>query len=167
MKIIGLNGSPRPSKSRTGQLVRQILEGARQAGAETEYIEIVDLKIGPCRACDRCHKTGYCVQKDDFQKTLDAITEADGLVLGSPVYIYSVTAQLKNWIDRLGNTIHCKRFLGKYGVAVATAGGAGDTETADYMEDVLKRTGMQCAGRRAHSPPLSWFKSRPYSFIFR
>ncbi|MCL6560340.1 MAG: hypothetical protein K6U74_16410, partial [Firmicutes bacterium] len=52
-------------------------------------------------------------------------------------------------IDRLGNTIHCQRFLGKYGVVVATAGGAGEVETADYLEYVLKRTGMQCAGRLA------------------
>lgn len=50
---------------------------------------------------------------------------------------------------RLGNTIHCQTFLGKYGVVVATAGGIGEKETADYMETVLNRTGMQCVGRLA------------------
>jgi multimeric flavodoxin WrbA len=74
---------------------------------------------------------------------------ADGLVLGSPVYIYQVTAQLKNWIDRLGNAIHCLRFLGKYGAVVSTAGGSGEKETADYMEKVLKYTGMQTVGSLA------------------
>lgn len=149
MKMIGLNGSPRRSNSRTGQLVRQILSTGKDAGAEIEYLEITGLKIGPCLACDRCHQTGYCVQKDDFRETLDKIMGSDGLVLGSPVYIYQVTAQLKNWIDRLGNTIHCRRFSGKYGVVVATAGGTGEVETADYMEIVLKRTGMQSVGRLA------------------
>jgi multimeric flavodoxin WrbA len=149
MKIIGLNGSPRRSNSRTGQLVNKILDSAADAGAQTEYFEITGLKIGPCVACDKCHKTGYCAQKDDFQVTFDKIMASDGLVLGSPVYIYQVTAQLKNWIDRLGNTIHCQRFLGKYGAVVATAGGIGEKETADYMEAVLKLTGMQIVGRLA------------------
>lgn len=149
MKIIGLNGSPRRSQSRTGQLLEQILSGAGDAGAETEYLEITKLKIEPCIACDKCHKLGYCVQKDDFQETFDKIMAADGFVIGSPVYIYQVTAQLKNWIDRLGNTIHCQRFLGKYGAVVATAGGTGEKETADYLEYVLKRTGMQYVGRLA------------------
>jgi multimeric flavodoxin WrbA len=149
MKIIGLNGSPRRSKSRTGQLVKQVLRSAANAGAEVEYLDITRLRIRPCVACDKCHRKGYCVQKDDFRKTFDKIMEADALVLGSPVYIYQVTAQLKNWIDRLGNTIHCRRFLGKYAAVVATAGGTGEKETADYMEDVLIRTGMQNVGRLA------------------
>jgi len=149
MKIIGLNGSPRRSNSRTGQLVKQILSVGQDAGAQVEYLEITGLKIGPCLACDKCHQTGYCVQKDDFPNTFDKIMGSDGLVLGSPVYIYQVTAQLKNWIDRLGNTIHCKRFLGKYGAVVATAGGTGEKETADYMEIVIKRMGMQSVGQLA------------------
>jgi multimeric flavodoxin WrbA len=149
MKIIGLNGSSRPAQSRTGQLVRQILKGAGEVGAETEYFEITGSRVLPCIACDRCHKTGCCVQKDDFQAVYDKILAADGLVVGSPVYINQVTAQLKNWIDRLGNTIHCQRFLGKYGAVVATAGGSGEKETAGYLEYVLKRTGIQCAGRIA------------------
>ena len=149
MKIIGLNGSPRRSRSRTGQLVEQVLRGAGEAGAETEYLEITGLKIQPCLACDKCHKTGCCVQRDDFQETFDKIMSADGLVLGSPVYIYQVTAQLKAWIDRLGNTIHCRRFLGKYGAVVATAGGNGQIQTTDYLEFVIKQTGMQCVGRLA------------------
>lgn len=149
MRIIGLNGSPRRSQSRTGQLIERILKGAGDAGAEIEYFEVARLRIEPCIACDKCHKTGYCVQKDDFQETFDKIMAADGLVIGSPVYIYQVTAQLKNWIDRLGNTIHCQRFLGKYGAVVATAGGAGEKETADYLSYVLKRTGMQYVGRMA------------------
>ena len=149
MKIIGLNGSPRRLKSRTGQLVNKILDSAADTGTQIEYFDVTKLKIKPCSACDKCHKTGYCVQKDDFQLTFEEIMSADGFVLGSPVYIYQVTAQLKNWIDRLGNTIHCLRFLGKYGAVVSTAGGSGEKETADYMESVLKYTGMQSVGRLA------------------
>ncbi|MGB9804831.1 flavodoxin family protein, partial [Desulfofundulus sp.] len=74
---------------------------------------------------------------------------ADGLVLGSPVYIYHVTAQFKTWADRLGNAIHCQRLLGKYGAVVSTAGGSGQDETADYLEWLLKRLGAQSVGRVA------------------
>lgn len=149
MKIIGLNGSPRGKNSRTAQLVKKVLEGAADAGAQTEYFDITKLKIKPCAACDECHLKGYCVQKDDFQMTFEKIISADGLVLGSPVYIYQVTAQLKNWIDRLGNTLHCLRFLNKYGAAVATAGGSGEKETVDYLDKVLKYSGMQTVGNLA------------------
>ena len=149
MKIIGINGSPRRLNSRTGQLVNKVLDGAADYGARIEFFDITKLKIKPCTACDKCHKTGYCVQKDDFNMTFEKIMSANGLVLGSPVYIYQVTAQLKNWIDRLGNTIHCLRFLDRYGAVVTTAGGSGEKETADYMESVLHYTGMQNAGRLA------------------
>ena len=147
MKIIGINGSPRRQNSRTGQLVNKVLESAADKGARIEFFDITKLKIKPCTACDKCHKTGYCPQKDDFNLTFEKIISADGLVLGSPVYIHQVTAQLKNWIDRLGNAIHCLRFLGKYGAVVTTAGGSGEKETADYMEAVLKYTGIQNVGR--------------------
>ena len=72
---------------------------------------------------------------------------ADGLVLGSPVYISHVTGLLKNWIDHLANTIHCQRLLGKYGAVVSTTGGSGLKETADYLEWLLRHTGAQTVGR--------------------
>lgn len=149
MKVIGLNGSPRSSLSRTGQLVKAVLESVKNAGAQVEYFDISKLKVAPCIACDKCHKVGYCIQKDDSKKIIDAIMASDGVVIGSPVYNYQVTAQLKAWFDRLGNVIHCLKFSGKYGAVVATSGGAGETETADYLEAVLKRTGIQCVGRLA------------------
>jgi len=62
------------------------------------------------------------VANKSFNQVLEAV---DGIVLGSPVYIYQASAQLKMFIDRLGHAIHCQRLLGKYGAAVATAGGSG------------------------------------------
>ncbi|WP_066639019.1 flavodoxin family protein [Desulfolucanica intricata] len=152
MKIIGINGSPRKSQSRTGQLVQEVLNSARTAGAETEYFNITDVKLNFCFACGKCHEVGYCIQKDDFESLMDKIMAADGLVVGSPVYIYQITAQLKVWVDRLGGpTIHCQKLLGKYGAVVATSGSAGENETAQYLESTLINTGMQCVGRVAGS----------------
>ncbi len=151
MKIIGLNGSPRRSQSRTGQLVQEVLNSARTAGAETEFININDIKLDFCIACGKCHNVGYCILKDDFEPLMAKIMSADGLVVGSPVYIYQITAQLKVWVDRLGGpTIHCQKLLGKYGAVVATSGNTGENETARYLEATLINTGMQCVGRIAN-----------------
>lgn len=149
MKIIAVNGSPRKGQSRTGQILREILAGAESQGAETQYIDITSRNVGPCTGCDKCHRQGRCALKDEFNEIFDEVLQSDALVLGSPVYIYQVTAQLKAFIDRLGHAIHCQRLLGKYGAVVATAGGTGQVETADYLEALLNRTGTQCVGRMA------------------
>jgi len=147
MKLVGIGGSPRKEKSRTARLVQEVLAAAQDRGAQVEFLDISRLKINPCLACDRCHHLGYCVQKDDFNGVFEKMTAADGIVLGSPVYIYQVSAQLKMFLDRFANPIHCQRLLGKYGAAVATAGGSGHVETVDYLEQFLQRTGVQCVGK--------------------
>lgn len=149
MKVLAICGSPRKNLSRTGQLLKEVLAGAQSAGADTEYIDLTELKMNYCLGCDRCHHLGQCVQKDDFNLLFEKMLAADGLVLGSPVYIYHVTAQFKTWADRLGNAIHCQRLLGKYGAVVSTAGGSGQDETAAYLEWLLVRLGAQSVGRVA------------------
>ena len=148
-KIVAICGSPRREKSRTAQLTRELLAGAEEAGVSTEFLDVTRVNIGPCLACDRCHHLGQCVQKDDFNQVFGKLMEADGIVLASPVYIYQVSAQLKMFLDRFANPIHCQRLLGKYGAVVATAGGSGHEETVDYLEQFLQRVGVQCVGKVA------------------
>lgn len=149
IKILALCGSPRKDNSRTAWLVQKVLSAAQERGAQTEFIDVTRLNIGPCFACDRCHHLGECVQKDEFNETFDKMLAADGIVLGSPVYIYHIAAQLKTFIDRLSNAIHCLRLDGKYGAVITSAGGAGYEETAAYMEQLLMRLGAQCVGKVA------------------
>ena len=77
-----------------------------------------------------------------YEKLLDA----DGVVLGSPVYINSVTAQLKTMMDRMADGVHCLHFTGKYGCAVSTAGGAMAEETAEYMNASMRMLGAITVG---------------------
>ena len=77
-----------------------------------------------------------------YEKLLDA----DGIVLGSPVYINSVTAQLKTILDRMADCVHCMHFTGKYGCAVSTAGGAMADETAEYMNSAMRMLGATTVG---------------------
>jgi multimeric flavodoxin WrbA len=73
--------------------------------------------------------------------------DADGIVLGSPNYINSVTAQLKTLFDRMADSIHCQYFTGKYGCSVCTAGGSMADEVADYMNGTLLHLGATTVGR--------------------
>ena len=95
MKIIGISASPRGSKSQTLKLVQAALDGAKSAGAQIELVDVCKLKLEFCNACQVCFKTGSCSKKDDFQGLYDRMLSSDGMVLGSPNYFRSVTAQMK------------------------------------------------------------------------
>ena len=146
MKVLGLNASPRGKESRTLQLVNAVLEGARSEGADTELIDVCDLQIEYCTACGTCYATGECVLVDDFPDLLERMMAADGIVLGSPNYIDSITAPLKAVFDRMADAIHCQMLTGKYGCSVCTAGGSGQDEVAGYMNRVLTNLGASVVG---------------------
>ena len=147
MKIIGINASPKGEKSQTRRLVMGVLEGARQAGADVTFIDICGLDIKYCTACGTCYAKGECINDDDFPALLGKMTDADGIVLGSPNYINQVTAQLKTVLDRMADSIHCQSFAGKYGCSVCTAGGSMADEVADYMNATLQNLGATTVGK--------------------
>lgn len=100
MKIIGLVGSPRKNGN-TDVLVQKALEGAQSAGNETALFRLNELNIRGCQACLGCKKAGKCVIDDDLAGVFKAIDEADGVVLGSPIYFGRFTAQTALFMDRL------------------------------------------------------------------
>jgi multimeric flavodoxin WrbA len=103
-KIIAINGSPR-SGWNTDILVREAAEGARQAGAEVEVIDLYKLeKYTGCISCFGCKREsslGRCVCRDGLFPVLEKIREADGLILGSPVYLSEISAGLRALYERL------------------------------------------------------------------
>lgn len=103
-KIIAVNGSPR-SGWNTGTLVRDAAEGARDAGAEVEIIDLYKLgKYSGCISCFGCKREktlGRCVCRDDLLPVLEKIREADGLILGSPIYLGEATAGFRALYERL------------------------------------------------------------------
>lgn len=103
MKITVFNGSPRAKLGNTNVLVESFLEGAKQAGAETEQVYLSKYKINPCRGCKTCwEKTpGRCAQKDDMEKLIAKVISSDVLGFATPVYADNVSGLLKNFIDRL------------------------------------------------------------------
>lgn len=99
MKILIIKSSPRPHGN-SSTLADQLAEGALQAGAQVECISLHKLNIHPCNGCDACVKTGKCTTKDDMQPLFDKLIEADAIVLASPIYWFTYSAQLKICIDR-------------------------------------------------------------------
>lgn len=101
MKIIALSGSPRQGGN-TDQYLQMVLDECAAQGAETELIRVFDKNIKGCRGCYGCVQAKHCVWEDDFQGVFAKIMEADGILLGSPVYHSSVTPELKAVLDRTG-----------------------------------------------------------------
>lgn len=99
-KVLILSGSPRKDGN-SDILCNQFAKGALEAGNQVEVVRVADKKIAPCRACYYCRShNGECVIKDDMAEVLQKMIDADVIVLASPVYFYSIDAQLKAVIDR-------------------------------------------------------------------
>lgn len=98
-KVLILSGSPRKNGN-SDILCDEFMKGAREGGHEVEKIRVAEKKIDYCRACYACRGTGVCAIKDDMAEVLQKMIDADVLVLASPVYFYSIDAQLKAVIDR-------------------------------------------------------------------
>lgn len=98
-KILVLSGSPRKGGN-SDILCDEFIRGAKDGGNHTEKIRVAEKNVSYCRACYACRNTGVCAIKDDMTEILQKMIDADVLVLASPVYFYSVDAQLKAVIDR-------------------------------------------------------------------
>lgn len=103
MKITAFNGSPRAERGNTNIMVDAFLEGAKEAGADTENVFLVHKRIEHCRGCFTCWtKTpGKCVYKDDVADLITKIFNSDIMVVATPLYVDNVTGIMKNFLDRL------------------------------------------------------------------
>ena len=104
-KVIGFNGSPRRDWN-TYQMVKKALEGAKDAGAQTKFYNIQDLKnLKPCRSCLTCQKgpkySGRCTIKDDLTPILEEIKTADALIFGTPIYFSYPASLFHSAIERM------------------------------------------------------------------
>ncbi len=146
MNILAINGSPRTIRSTTRRLAQLVLDGAAGAGAEIEMIDLCDLRVTPCTACDACSLNGICVNDDDVPSLTGRMKQADGIIFASPVYIDNVSGQMKVFFDRLADAIHYQILPGKYGCSVATTHTSGGDEVVAYQNHVLNYLGVIAVG---------------------
>jgi len=131
LKVLGIMGSPR-KKGNTDLLLDEALRGVRSQQVEVEKIVVGELKIAPCREYYGCLRDGNCVIRDDMDDIYPRLTDADGIIVGSPIFFYSVSAQLKLLIDRC-QALWAKKYIlkqssrpGRKGVFIAVGATRGE-----------------------------------------
>ncbi|MGB8262160.1 MAG: flavodoxin family protein [Terracidiphilus sp.] len=98
-QVLILSSSPR-RKGNSDALCDRFLEGARAAHHQVEKVALAEKTIHYCTGCYACQRTGKCAQKDDMAAILDSMIAANVIVMATPVYFYTMCAQMKTAIDR-------------------------------------------------------------------
>ncbi|MFH1904577.1 MAG: flavodoxin family protein [bacterium] len=112
MKVLGINGSPRKGGN-TDILLGNALKGAKNKGARVEKIVLNDLKFSPCQECENMPNDRFCIIEDDMQTIYRKVEETDAIILASPIFFGSLSAQTKMMIDRFQCVWRAKNILRK------------------------------------------------------
>ncbi len=151
MKVYAFNGSPRKDGNTT-ILIRNVFRELENEGLETELVQLSGKKIHGCIACYKCfeNKDGRCSVKEDFaNECIEKMIDADGIILGSPVYFADVTAEMKALIDRAGfvSLANGGLYKNKVGASVVALRRTGGIHTLDSMNHFFLAGQMVIAGR--------------------
>ena len=143
MKVLLLNGSPKATGN-TAHALREMADIFAKEGIEAEIIHIGNQDIRGCIACGSCGKTGKCVFDDAVNAIASKFEEADGLVIGSPVYYAMANATLMAFMQRLFYSSHFDKTM-KVGASIAIARRGGCSSTYDEMNKFFGISGMPIA----------------------
>jgi multimeric flavodoxin WrbA len=150
MKILAIQSSPNED-GLTAKTVKAVIKGAEAEGAGVEMINLNELVIKPCVACDggwgQCRREGTCIIDDEFQQLRDKIHAADAVVFATPVYWGDLSESAKLFLDRLRRCEvkgEFKNLNGKFAMGIASAGGTGNgcVKALLHLEDYLRRIGF-------------------------
>ena len=142
MKVLLINGSPHV-KGSTYTALNEVAVTLEKEGIETEMIHIGQQAIRGCIACGKCREIGHCVFDDAVNEVAEKFANADGMVVGSPVYYASANATLVAFLDRLFYS-SARQFdkTMKVGAAVVSARRGGNTATFDELNKYFTISGM-------------------------
>lgn len=144
MKVLMLNGSPH-ANGNTAAALEEMAKTFREEGVEVEIIHVGHLPIRGCSGCGQCFKIGKCVYDDMVNEVAEKFGQADGLVLGSPVYYASANATLMAFTQRLFySTFRIPKAM-KVGASVCVARRGGLSSTYDEMNKFFGISGMPIA----------------------
>lgn len=99
MKVLAFNGSPRRGGN-SQLLLDEAVRAARERGADVKVYALNAMNIRPCQNCGGCEKTGLCIVKDEMLVVHEELRSADRIIIASPIFFFSVSAQTKILIDR-------------------------------------------------------------------
>ena len=138
LKVIGINGSARKDGN-TAILIKTVFEELEKEGIETELVQLCDKEIKGCMGCFGCGQKKQCIIKNDFfNECFNKMANADGIILGSPVYSADISSKMKAFIERAGvivatNPGMLKHKVGASVVAVRRGGGMTAVDTLNHF----------------------------------
>ena len=143
--ILGISGSPRKDGN-TEILIKAALEPFLIEGHSAHTFFLSERKVSPCQACEKCAQGGICAVKDDFVWLLEKMHICDALIIGSPVYMRNITAQLKAVFDRFHCVFERQPFKGKVGGAIAVGGAPANAQgtVLNIIYSFFLSFGMYC-----------------------
>ena len=150
MKVLAINGSARKDGN-TAILINTVFGELSKAGIETEMVQLSGKIIEPCKACWACGGRKNCVHKKDlFQEIFGKLTQADGIILGSPVYTANVSANMQAFLERASVVADMNRnenlFQHKVGASVTAARRGGSLNALDAMNHFFMLQNMFVVG---------------------
>ena len=146
MKVILINGSPHSDGSTNRALV-EVARELNKEGVETEIVHVGHLAIRGCIACGSCYQTGKCVFEDVVNEVAKKFEEADGLVVGSPVYYASPNGTLISFLDRLFYSTHFNKMM-KVGASVVSCRRGGNSSSFDVLNKYFTISNMPIVSSR-------------------
>jgi Multimeric flavodoxin WrbA len=156
MKVVALNASPR-LVGNTSNILNEVLDEIEKAGIETEQIHLYSFDMVPCNDCRSCEMRGdgRCILEDDaLNEIVDAIRQADGLILASPCYYGACSTMMKLFMERAGMILEKgdKGLKGKVGGAVVVNAHEGGSMVYSQMVYWMLRNQMLVCG--SNPPPI-------------
>lgn len=142
-KVLLLNGSPHANGC-TARALEEMIRVFSEEGVETEVIQVGNQDIRGCISCGTCEKNGKCVFNDLVNEVAEKFKDADGLVVGSPVYYASPNGTILSFMDRLFYSTSFSKHL-KVGAAVVSCRRGGNTATFDALNKYFTISGMPVA----------------------
>lgn len=141
-KILIINGSHR--KKNTYSLLQNI---SNELGEhDIEFIHVSDYEVKPCIGCEKCLRKGNCHIDDDSQKIHDKMIEADGIIIGTPIYLRQIPGNLKNIFDRGCEWYHRSPIIGKPVLFATSTQVTGTKSAVKYLKDLTIQWGIIFAG---------------------
>ena len=140
MKIIAFNSSPRENGN-TELLLKEAIKGIESSGYTAHVFNLNLMDIKPCQNCGGCEETGICIIEDDMPLIYEAIRSADRIILASPIFFFSLSAQAKIMIDRC-QSFWCEKYLLRKNIPEGKYGRKGLLITVGGMK---KEIGVQCS----------------------
>ncbi|MDE7310609.1 MAG: flavodoxin family protein [Eubacterium sp.] len=150
MKVLAINSSARKNGN-TAELINAVFEELNKEGIETEQVQLSGKMIEPCKACWACGGKRNCVHnKDMFQEIFEKMVQADGILLGSPVYTANISANMQAFLERASVVTDMNRndslLRHKVGAAVTAARRGGALNTLDAMNHFFMLQEMYIVG---------------------